>query len=109
MQRNAELCNLCAYITTTAAGQLYERFWYSIAIGVREAFGNQYRREVVTISVATSKIGGMALRSGLRTFWAQHLCSLAKSADDVERIVGIWDVVAIAKGEVEGWLQRRKG
>ena len=47
------------------------------------------------------KYGGMALRSGLRTLGAQHLCSLVKSADDVERIVGGWDVVAIAQRETE--------
>ena len=33
------------------------------------------------------KFGGMALRSGLRTLGAEHLCSLAKSADLVDRIV----------------------
>ena len=44
------------------------------------------------------------MRSGLRTFGAQHLCSLAKSADNVERIVGGWDVVSVVKRETEAWL-----
>ena len=52
-----------------------------------------------------TKFGGMALRCGLRTFGAQHLCSLAKSADNVERIVGGWDVVGLAKHETEAWLR----
>ena len=43
------------------------------------------------------KYGGMALRSGLQTYGAQHLCSLAKSANNVDRIVGGWNVIAIAK------------
>ena len=51
-----------------------------------------------------AKFGGMAVRSGLRTFGAQHLCSLAKSADNVERIVGGWNLVAVAKYETEAWL-----
>ena len=54
-----------------------------------------------------AKFGGMALGSGLRTLGAQHLCSLTKSADDVERISGSWDVVAIAKNEVDGWWQKK--
>ena len=51
------------------------------------------------------KFGGMGLRSGLRTLAAQHLCSLAKSADSVDRIVSDWDVVAIAQSEIGAWLR----
>ena len=46
----------------------------------------------------------MALRSGLRTHGAQHLYSIAKSADNVDRIVGGWDAVAVARRETEAWL-----
>ena len=56
------------------------------------------------LSQLPPKFGGMALRSGLKTHGAQHLCSLAKSADNVDRIVGGWDVVALAKQETECWL-----
>ena len=37
-----------------------------------------------------AKYGGISLRSGLKTFRAQHLCLLAKSTDNVGRIVGGW-------------------
>ena len=50
------------------------------------------------------KFGGMAVRSGLRTHGAQHLCSLAKCADDVDRIVGGWNAVEVARRETEAWL-----
>ena len=50
------------------------------------------------------KYGGMGLRSGLRTYGAQHLCSLAKSAKNVEKIVGGWDVDAVAKRHIGDWL-----
>ena len=48
-----------------------------------------------------AKFGDMAVR----TFGAQHLCSLAKSAHNVERIVGEWDVVTAVKCETEDWLK----
>ena len=52
------------------------------------------------------KFGGMSLRSGLRTFGAQHLYSLAKSANNVDRIVNGWDVVDIARRETGVWLSK---
>ena len=52
------------------------------------------------------KYGGMGLRSGLKTYGAQHLCSLAKSADNVERITGSWDLVSIAHRETGKWLSK---
>ena len=44
------------------------------------------------------KFGGMALRSGLRTQGAHHLYSIAKCANNVDRIVGGWNAVAVARG-----------
>ena len=46
------------------------------------------------------------MRSGLTTYGAQHLVSLSKSASEVERIVGKWDVVQVAKHETESFFSR---
>ena len=51
----------------------------------------------------------MALRSGLRTYGAQHLCSLAKCSVNVKRIVGGWDLIAVAKCDTEDWLCKTRG
>ena len=53
------------------------------------------------------KYGGMALRSGPQTY-AQHLCSLAKSALNIERIFGSWDSIAIAKRDAGKWLAKAR-
>ena len=45
------------------------------------------------------------MRSGLRTFGAQHIVSLTKTSDEVRRIVGpTYDALAIAKRDTEEWL-----
>ena len=51
-----------------------------------------------------ARFSGMAIRSGLRTFGAQHLYSLAQSAKNFDRIVNGWNAVAIAKEETGAWL-----
>ena len=51
-----------------------------------------------------AKFGGMAMRSGLRTFGAQHIVSLAKTSNEVKRIVGDWDACTVAKQDTEEWL-----
>ena len=44
------------------------------------------------------------MRSGLRTYGAQHLCSLVKTSENVKRIIGGWDVLTIAQRDTERWL-----
>ena len=51
-----------------------------------------------------AKYGGRSLRSELKTRVAQHLCSLAKSADNVGRIVGGWDDFSVAHRDTSKWL-----
>ena len=72
--------------------------------GFEKLLGATMREKWWRLAQLPPKFGGMAVRSGLRTHGAQHLCSLAKSSDDVDRIVGGWDVVAVAKCETEVWL-----
>ena len=48
----------------------------------------------------------MAIRSGLRTFGAQHIVSLTKTSAEVKRIVGTYDALAIAKQDTEEWLSK---
>ena len=72
--------------------------------GFEVLLGIQLEEKWWRLAQLPAKYGGMAMRSGLRTLGAQHLCSLAKSADHVERIVGSWNVIAIAKQETEAWL-----
>ena len=56
-----------------------------------------------------SKYGGMGMRSGLRTYGAQHLCSLIKSSINIGRIIGAWNVVAVAQRDTEEWMNNARG
>ena len=56
----------------------------------------------------TAKYGGIALRSGLITYGAQNLCSLAKSAKNVDKIVGGREVIAIAQRDTSLWLEKAR-
>ena len=51
-----------------------------------------------------AKFGGMAMRSGLRTFGAQHIVSLIKTSAEVSRIVGSYNACDVAKRETKEWL-----
>ena len=44
------------------------------------------------------------MRSGLRTYGAQHIVSLIKTSAEVKRIVGSYNSGEIAKRETEEWL-----
>ena len=44
------------------------------------------------------------MRSGLRTFGAHHIVSLAKTSAEVKRIVGSFDACNVAEREAEKWL-----
>ena len=72
--------------------------------GFEELLGIKIEQKWWRLAQLPAKFGGMGLRSGLRTFGAQHLCSLAKSAKNVDRIVNGWNAVAIAKAETRAWL-----
>ena len=74
--------------------------------GFEEILGIKVVEKWWRLAQLPPKFGGMSMRSGLRTLGAQHLCSLAKSADNVDRIVGGWDVVAAARRETEHWLNK---
>ena len=86
-------------------GRFMEDFDKALHRGFEKLLGTRIEEKWWRIAQQPAKFGGITLRSGLRTFGAQHLCSIAKSADDAERIVGNWNVVAIANDEVEGWIQ----
>ena len=73
--------------------------------GFEELLGIKIEEKWWRLAQLPAKFGGMPLRSGLRTFGAQHLCSLAKSAKKVDRIVNGWDVVGIANSETGTWLK----
>ena len=72
--------------------------------GFEKLIGIELPMRLWRLAQLPPKYGGMALRSGLTTYGAQHLCSLAKVADNVERIVGVWDVLSIAHRDTAEWL-----
>ena len=52
----------------------------------------------------TPMFGGMSMRSGLTSYGAQHIVSLAKLGNVVKRIVGEYDVLQEADQETGTWL-----
>ena len=85
-------------------GSFMTEFDQLLKRGFEEMLGISIEEKWWRLAQLPPKYGGMALRSGLRTLGAQHLCSIAKCADNVDRIVGGWDVVATAKRDTEDWL-----
>ena len=59
--------------------------------GFEELLGKRLEEKWWRLAQLPAKFGGMALRSGLRTFGAQHIVSLAKTSSEVNRIVGSYD------------------
>ena len=51
----------------------------------------------------------MGWRTGLHTFGAHYLTSVAKNADRIEGIVPGWDAASIAEQEVGEWLHLHAG
>ena len=72
--------------------------------GFEKLIGTTLSEKWWRLAQLTPKFGGMSMRSGLTTYGAQHLVSLAKSAAEVERIVGKYDVLQLAKRETQSWL-----
>ena len=72
--------------------------------GFERIIGTTLSEKWWRLAQLTPKFGGMSMRSGLTTYGAQHLVSLAKSAAEVERIVGKYDVLQLAKRETQSWL-----
>ena len=84
--------------------EFIENFDALLQKGFEKLLGIKIEKKWWRLAQLPPKYGGMALRSGLRTYGAQHLCSLAKSSNSVGRIVGGWDAVEIAKRDTERWL-----
>ena len=55
------------------------------------------------------KYGGMGWKTGLHTFGAHYLTSLAKNANSIEGIVPRWDAAGLAKRDVDEWLRLHAG
>ena len=84
--------------------EFMENFDALLQKGFEKLLGIKIEEKWWRLTQLPPKYGGLALRSGLRTYGAQHVCSLAKSSTNVGRIVGGWDVVEIAKRDTERWL-----
>ena len=76
--------------------------------GFHELVGIRLEKKWWRLAQLPPKYGGMGIRSGLRTFGAQHLCSLVKSSCNVGKIVGSWNVDAVARRDTEDWLNNAR-
>ena len=56
-----------------------------------------------------SKCGGIRLRSGIHTTGAQHISSLAKCSEDIEKLLPHWDGPQVAMEATEWWLKQEIG
>ena len=65
-----------------------EEFDKVLHIGFEGLLGISIEDKWWRLAQLPPKFGGMAIRSGLRTYGAQRICSLEKSAENVDRIVG---------------------
>ena len=72
--------------------------------GFEKLIGTKLSNKWWRLTQLTPKFGGISMRSGLTTYGAQHLVSLSKSATEVKRIVGEYDVLQVAKREAGTWL-----
>ena len=72
--------------------------------GFENLIGKSIEHKWWRLAQLPAKFGGMAMRSGLRTFGAHHIVSLTKTSAEVKRIVGSFDACGVAKRETEAWL-----
>ena len=82
------------------------KFDRTLREGLEKIIGIKLDDKWWRLAQLTPKFGGLSMRSGLTTYGAQHMVSLAKSAKEVERIVGEYDVLQLAKRETGTWLDR---
>ena len=93
--RKCHLCQLRKFM---------ERFDNVLKKGFESLIGIKLEERWWRLLQLPAKYGGMSLRSGLQTYGAQHLSSLSKSSDDVERIIGSLNLITVAKRDTEEWL-----
>ena len=65
--------------------------------------------QIWEIAKLPPKYGGMGWRTGLHTYGAHYLTSIAKNATSIEGIVPAWDAASIGKQEVDEWLHFHAG
>jgi len=86
-----------------------EGFDAALRKGFEILIGKSIEVEWWRLAQMPAKFGGMAMRSGLQTFGAQHIVSLIKTSIEVKRIVGAYDACTVAKQETEDWLSNSCG
>ena len=74
--------------------------------GFEDLIGKSIEDKWWRVAKLPAKFGGMAMRSGLETFGAQHIVSLAKTSEEVMRIVGHYDACDVANLAVGEWLTK---
>ena len=72
--------------------------------GFEDLIGKSIEDKWWRVAKLPAKFGGMAMRSGLKTFGAQHIVSLIKTSEEVCRIVGPYDACGVAKLAAGDWL-----
>ena len=77
--------------------------------GFEDLVGKSLEDKWWRLAQLPAKFGGMAMRSGLLTFGAQHIVSLTKTSAEVKRIVGFYDAFTVAERETELWLTKACG
>ena len=65
--------------------------------------------QIWEVAKLPQKYGGMGWKTGLHTFGAHYLTSIAKNATSIEGIVPTWDAASIGKQEVSEWLRLHAG
>ena len=81
-----------------------EKFDALLRKGFEDLIGKIIEHKWRRLAQLLAKFGGMAMRSGLRTFGAHHIVSLAKTSAEGKRILGSINACDVAKRETEKWL-----
>ena len=65
--------------------------------------------KVLDIAKLPPEYGGRGWKTGLHTFGAHYLTSIAKNATPIDNIVPAWDIASVARQDVGKWLALHAG
>ena len=103
----AAVCRIVHLMRTTPPRQI-TTFITEFDTTLRTAFESLIESDISAqiweIAKLPPKYGGMGWRTGLHTYGAHYLTSIAKNDTSIEGIVPAWDAASIGKQEVDEWL-----
>ena len=108
----ALVCRIVHLMRTTPPRQIatfITEFDATIRMAFESLIESDMNAQTWEIAKLPPKYGGMGWKTGLHTFGAHYLTSIAINATSIEGIVPNWDAAGLGKQEVGEWLHLHAG